>query len=72
MAANQTIRTPARWVFDDGSKTKTGYSLKDILTKGAMDMIKMVNMGLSWRIRRSAITGDIQMFYNSIFLFEDY
>ena len=27
--------TPARWVFDIGSKTRSGYSLNDIIAKGA-------------------------------------
>merc|ERR1712155_80439 len=29
-----SISTPARWVFDAGSKCSTGYSLNDLLAKG--------------------------------------
>ena len=67
-----SVSTPARWVFDAGSKTRSGYSLNDILAKRHLDMIKMVNMVLGWRIGRSALAGDIQMFYNSILLSEDH
>ena len=47
-------------------------TLNDVLAKGQVDMIKLVNMVLGWRIGKSALTGDIQMFYNSILLHEDY
>ena len=42
----ESISTPARWVFDAISKTMSGYSLNNILAKGTLDMIKMVNMVL--------------------------
>ena len=35
-------------------------------------MIKIFNMVIFWRIGRSTRAGDIQMFYNSISLLEDY
>ena len=67
-----SVLTPARWVFDAGSKSPTGYSLNDLLAKGTIDLIKLVNMVLGWRIGASAFTGDIQMFYNSILLHQDH
>ena len=54
-----SVSTPSRLVFNAGSKTKTGYSLNNILAKGAVDMIKMVNMVLWWRIGKSVIAGNI-------------
>ena len=54
-----SVSTPARWVFDAGSKSLTGYSLNDLLAKGTIDLIKLANMVLGWRIGASAFTGDI-------------
>ena len=67
-----SVLTPARWVFDAGSKSPTGYSLNDLLAKGTIGLIKLVNMVLGWRIGASAFTGDIRMFYNSILLHQDH
>ena len=67
-----SVSTPARWVFDAGSKSPTGYPLNDLLAKGTIDLIKLVNMVLGWRIGASAFTGGIQMFYNSILLHQDH
>ena len=42
------------------------------MAKGALDMMKMGNMALCWRIGKSVIAGDIQMFYNSVQFSEEY
>ena len=42
------------------------------VAKGTIDLIKLVNMVLGWRIGASAFTGDIRMFYNSILLHQDH
>ena len=67
-----SVSTPARWVFDAGSKSPTGYSLNDLLAKGTINLIKLVNMVFGWWIGASAFTGDIRMFYNSILLHQDH
>ena len=33
-----SVSTPARWVFDAGSRTSKGYSLNDLLAKGTIDI----------------------------------
>ena len=43
----ESVSTPARWVFDAGSKTSAGYSLNDILAKGTNNLILLINMVLS-------------------------
>ena len=66
------LSTLAIWVFDAGSKSPTGYLLNNLLAKGRINLIKLVNMVLCWRIGASAFTGDIRMFYNSILLHQDH
>ena len=67
-----SVSTPARWVFDAGSKTALGYSLNDLLAKGAIDMVRLVDMVIDWRMGPSAFCGDIRQFYNSILLSEEH
>ena len=67
-----SVSTPARWVFDAGSKTALGYSLNDLLAKGAIDMVRLVDMVMDWRMGPSAFSGDIRQFYNSILLSEEH
>ena len=68
----ESVSTPARWVFDAGSKTSTGFSLNDILAKGTISLILLINMVLSWRMGESGLCGDIQQFYNTILLDQDH
>ena len=51
----ESISTPARWVFDAGSKTSTGYSLNDILAKGTINLTLLINMILSWHMGESGV-----------------
>ena len=67
-----SVSTPARWVFDAGSKTSLGYSLNDLLAKGIIDMVRLIDMVLDWRVGPSAFCGDIRQFYNSILLSEEF
>ena len=67
-----SVSTPARWVFDAGSKTSLGFSLNDLLAKGTIDMVRLVDMVLDWRMGPSAFCGDIRQFYNSILLSEEH
>ena len=68
----ESVSTPARWVFDAGSKTSTGFSLNDILAKGTISLVLLINMVLSWRMGESGLCGDIQQFYNTILLDQDH
>ena len=67
-----SVSTPARWVFDAGSKTSRGFSLNDLLAKGTIDMVRLVDMVMDWRMGPSAFCGDIRQFYNTILLSEDH
>ena len=67
-----SVSTPARWVFDAGSKTSLGFSLNDLLAKGTIDLVRLVDMVLDWRMGASAFCGDIRQFYNSILLSEEH
>ena len=67
-----SVSTPARPVFDASSKTPGGYSLNDLLAKGQPDMVRLVDMVLDWCMGKSALTGDIRQFYNTINLHEDH
>ena len=67
-----SVSTPARWVFDAGSKTSQGYSLNDLLAKGTIDMVRLVDMVMDWRMGPSAFCGDIRQFYNTILLSEEH
>ena len=67
-----SVSTPARWVFDAGSKTSQGYSLNDLLAKGTIDMVRLVDMVMDWRMGSSAFCGDIRQFYNTILLSEEH
>ena len=68
----ESVSTPARPVFDASSKTPGGYSLNDLLAKGQPDMVRLMDMVLDWRMGKSALTGDIRQFYNTISLHEDH
>ena len=67
-----SVSTPARWVFDAACKTSLGYSLNDLLAKGAIDMVRLIDMVMDWRMGASAFCGDIRQFYNTILLAEEH
>ena len=67
-----SVSTPARWVFDAGSRTAKGFSLNDLLAKGTIDMVRLVDMVMDWRMGPSAFCGDIRQFYNTILLSEEH
>ena len=67
-----SVSTPARWVFDAGSRTAKGFSLNDLLAKGSIDMVRLVDMVMDWRMGPSAFCGDIRQFYNTILLSEEH
>ena len=60
-----SITTPCRQVYDASSKTKTGYSLNDILAKGApkLDFDPMI---INFRSNTIGLTADLLKFYNSV------
>ena len=67
-----SVSTPARWVFDAGSKTSTGYSLNCLLAKGTIDLVRLIDMVLDWRCGPSALVGDIRQFYNGVLLSQEH
>jgi hypothetical protein len=58
-----SISTPARPVFDASSKTKTGYSLNDILATGIPDLVRLLDIVLEWQVGPAAFVGDVSQFY---------
>ena len=55
-----SVLTPACWVFNADARTSTGYSLNDILAKGTMNLMLLINMVLSLRMSAFGLWGDIQ------------
>ena len=51
-----SVSTPARWVFDAGSKTSTVYSLNCLLAKGTIDLVRLIDMVLDWRCGPTAVS----------------
>ena len=66
-----SISTPARPVFDASSKTKTGYSLNDILATGIPDLVRLLDIVLEWQVGPAAFVGDVSQFYCTIGLEEE-
>ena len=49
-----SVSTPARPVMDASSKTPGGCSLNDLLAKPTVDVVKLIDMVVGWRIGPSA------------------
>ena len=58
--------------MDASSKTPGGFSLNDLLPKGQPNIVNLLSMTLSWRMGRSAFTGDISQFYNAVLLSSEF
>ena len=67
-----SVSTPARPVFDASSRTPGGESSNNLLPKGVLDIVRLLDMVLGWRMGPSAFTGDIRQFYNMILLHSDH
>ena len=65
-----SLSTPARTVYDASSKTKSGFSLNDVLATGVPDLARLLDVLLQWHIGPVAIVGDVSQFYCSIGLEE--
>ena len=65
---SHSISTPVRLVFDGSSKTKTGKSLNDILCKGSNQLANLLHLLIGFRCGGAALSADIRMAYNSVFL----
>ena len=69
--------TPCRPVMDASSRTayradkSGGRCLNDLVCKGKIDSLNLVKVLLRFTIGRSALTGDLQQFYNSCKLNKD-
>ena len=62
-----SVTTEKRQVYDASSKTKTGHSLNDILSKGCpkMDLEPMI---MNFVVEKYGLSGDLEKFYQSIHL----
>ncbi len=65
---SHSISTPVRMVFDGSSKTKSGKSLNDILCKGSNQLANLLHLLIGFRCGGAALSADIRMAYNSVFL----
>ncbi len=63
---SSSITTPVRVVFDASMVTRSGYSLNDILAKGANNLNKLLEIWLRWRIHSFAYHNDINKMYNGL------
>ncbi len=64
--SSSSISTPTRLVFDASSRTRTGYSLNDILAKGDSKVADLLHLLIQFRKGKAALTSDIKMAYNTV------
>ena len=64
--SSSSISTPTRLVFDASSRTRTGYSLNDILAKGDSKVADLLHLLVQFRKGKAALTSDIKMAYNTV------
>ncbi len=67
-----SVTTPCRPVFNASQKTKSGYSLNDILAKGRNGLNSLVEIFLRWRCHHVAFHNDLQKMYNKVKLREEH
>ena len=71
VAFSDSVSTPARPVLDASARTLRrpdgtgGQSLNDLVCRGKVETLNLLNLVLNFRIGRFAITGDLQQFYNA-------
>ena len=61
-----SVTTPCRPVFNASQKTKSGYSLNDIVAKGKNGLNNLVEVFLRWRCHHVAFHNDLQKMYNKV------
>ena len=72
-----SVTSPCRPVFDASSKTPVlpngqgGRCLNDLMMKGKISTLNLLNMLLRFSIGKTACAGDLKAFYTSIALVED-
>ena len=67
-----SLSTPVRMVYNASSSTPGGKSLNSILAKGANMLSKIYDVLLSFRSEAAALTCDVKMAYNGIYLEPEY
>ena len=68
-----SVTTRCRLVFDASHHpTSTGFSLNSLLLKGRNNMIKLVELGIRWKLHVCAFHTDVCKMYNTIHLEEAY
>ena len=72
-----SVSTPCRCVMDGSSKTpllesgRGGHCLNNVVMKGVVNTLNLVNMILRFVVAPTAINADLKQFYNRIALVED-
>ena len=69
---SDSVTTPCRPVFNASQKTKSGYSLNDIVAKGRNGLNSLVEIFLRWRCHPVAFHNDLQKMYNKVKLREEH
>lgn len=64
--------SPTRMVFNGSSTTPSGKSLNNIVAKGENTLAKIFDILLRFRAKACAMSGDIRMAYNGIWLHPEY
>lgn len=67
-----SFTSPARMVFNGSSTTSTGKSLNNIVAKGENTLAKILDILIRFRSKPFAMSGDIRMAYNGIWLYPRY
>ena len=67
----ESTSTKVRVVFNASKKTKSGYSLNDVLHTGPILQSDIVQVITNWRFYQFVFTGDIQKMYRQIWIHPD-
>ena len=63
---SKSLSTPVRTVFDASSKTRSGYSLNDLLPKGTNNMNNLIEIIIRWTVHVFGYHTDVRKMYNSV------
>ena len=67
----ESTSTAVRVVFNGSKKTKSGFSLNDVLYPGPILQSDIIQIILGWRMYKYVFTGDIQKMYWKIMVHEN-
>ena len=63
--------TKLRTVFNGSSRTKSGYSLNELLHSGSNLLPNLIDLICQWRIYRYVFCADVEKMYRQIFIHQD-